>query len=164
MRFSHFILIVCWGLVTACNSADPHFSLEDTLTQELMPLQGLTYPVGLEIKYPFLILENGKRTDSLYHIYDLASQELKSAFGVTGQGPDEFISTQLYQTPFSDIFIGDIDKKLVYRFGINEKGEPVSKGTKQPRYIYGTSNAAFINDSLYVLDAMHLDPLSLIHI
>jgi hypothetical protein len=156
MRISHFILILCGGLVSSCNSTDPVFPKEEILTQELMPLQGITFPVRIEVKHPFLVLQNIKRADSLFHIYDIVGHELKSAFGVMGQGPDDFVSPWLFQTQLSDILIKD--KNLVYRFGINEEGLPVFKDTKQMKYIYDVYEAAFINDSLYVMDAKYIAP------
>ncbi|MDR1115729.1 MAG: TolB-like 6-bladed beta-propeller domain-containing protein [Tannerella sp.] len=159
MRISHFILMLCCGLIAACSSADIGFPREETLTQELMPLHGITNPIRVEVKHPFLILQNLKRTDSLFHIYDLTGHVLKSAFGVIGQGPDDFVSPHLYNTPLSDILIGDINKNSVHRFGINEEGQPVSRGgAKHLNFIYDVYSAAFINDSLYVMDALYIAP------
>lgn len=158
MRNFRSILLLCCGLVAACRSADPIFPREETLTPELMPLQGITNPIRVEIKHPFLIFQNMKRVDSLFHIYDLAGHEFKSAFGVKGQGPDEFVAPWLFQAQLSDILIGDVSKNLVHRFGINEDGQPVFKGAEQSKHINGINEAAFINDSLYVVDAMYTDP------
>lgn len=155
MRNFHFILMLYCSLITACSSADPNFSREETLAQELMPLQGITNPIRVEVKHPFLILQNMKLNDSLFHIYDLASHELKNVFGVIGQGPDDFVAPWLFQTQLSDFLIGDLGKNRVHQFGIDELGQPVFKGTKQPGYINGVNEAAFINDSLYVVDAMY---------
>ena len=91
MRFSHNLIILCYCLFASCSSVDPIFPHEEILSQELMPLQGITCPVRIEVKHPFLILQNMKRTDSLFHIYDLTNNELKQAFGVIGQVPNEFI-------------------------------------------------------------------------
>jgi hypothetical protein len=150
--------MLCCGLVTACTSVGPAFPREEILTQELMPLQGINYPVRVEVKHPFLMLQNKKRADSLFHIYDLTGYELKSAFGTEGQGPDDFVAPWLFQTQLSDILIGDFDKNRVYRFGVSEDGQPVFKGVKQPNHINGVNGAAFINDSLYVIDAMYMAP------
>ena len=110
-----------------------------------------------------------QRSDSILHVYDLTNNELKCAFGREGRGPGEFGFMQLYQTPFSDIFIGDINTNVVFRYGIDKEGQPIPKETIQSKYTGGHSilNAAFINDSLYVLsDALYmpegnLDMLSL---
>ncbi len=158
MRIFHFIIILCCGLLTACGSADPIFPYEETLTQELMPLQGVTNPSRIEIKHPFLILQNKKQPDSLFHVYDLSNYELKNAFGVTGQGPDEFLLPWLFQTSLSDILIGDINKNLLYSLNIDKEGRPVFKNVRIPSYINCVTNAAFINDSLYVVDAMYMAP------
>jgi hypothetical protein len=44
------------------------FLKEETITQELMPLKGITSPNQLEIKNPYLIVSNSNRKDSLFHI------------------------------------------------------------------------------------------------
>jgi hypothetical protein len=49
MRIYHFILMLFCGLVAACNSADPTFPCEETLTQELLPLQGITCPITSDL-------------------------------------------------------------------------------------------------------------------
>jgi hypothetical protein len=147
--------MLCGGLVAACSSADPGFPREETLTEELMPLQGITSPIRTEVKHPFLILQNMKQRDSLFHIYDLTGHELKYAFGVKGEGPDDFVAPWLFYTQLSDFLIGDLGKNLVYRFGIDEEGQPVFKDAKQPNHINGVNEAAFINDSLYVVDARY---------
>lgn len=156
MRIFCFILMLCCGLVTACTSTDPVFPREETLTQELMSLQGITNPLRIEVKHPFLILQNMKVNDSIFHIYNLANHELKNAFGVKGEGPGDFVLPWLLQTQLSDILIED--KNSVHRFGISEEGQPVFKGAEQPNNINGVNEAAFINDSLYVVDAMYTAP------
>ena len=151
-------MFICCILFAACTT-QPEFPHEETLAKELMPLQGVTYPAGLEVKYPFLIVWNYKRTDSLFHIYDLNTYELKSVFGTIGHGPDEFVYPKLFDTQLSDVLITDIYKDdLTYWYSINEEGQPVFKGTKEPNYIEGVANAAFINDSLYVLDDSFMSP------
>ena len=157
MRYPFFILLLCCCLVAACSSNEPKFPLEETLTQELMPLQGISNPGRIEVCHPFLIIYNSQRTDSLFHIYDLTNYELKSTFGVQGRGPGEFVDPWLFKTPLSDILIEDSDF-LVSRFGIDQDGQPIFKETKRANYIRGTANAAFINDSLFVVDAMYLAP------
>ena len=159
-RTFYSILILFCGILTACSSkSDIKFPREATILQELMPLQGITCPAQLEIKSPFLIVHNTKRDDSLFHIYNLRTHELTSAFGVRGRGPNEFIATCLFNTPFSDFLIYEIESAdMVHRFGINEDGTPIFMGAKQPNYINGALNAAFINDSLYVLDDHMISP------
>ena len=158
MRFFIFILILCCSLTIACSSPDPIFPLEETLEQELMPLQGITCPTEVEIKHPFLIFLNGKRSDSLFHIYDLNNYELKSAFGIIGQGPNEILIPELLNSQLPDFLIEDVQKNEVYSFGIDEKGSPIQRETKKPKYIGNIGRAAFINDSLYVVDAKILAP------
>lgn len=158
MKNPCFILILYCGLVSACNSSrgDPTFPREETLSQELMLLQGVTYPIRVEVKHPFLIFQNMKMNDSIFHIYDLTSGELKSTFGKTGEGPGEFILPWMIQTPFSDILI--FDKESFYRFDINEKGQPVFKEAETPAYEGFINNRAFINDSTYVVDFRYAIP------
>lgn len=156
MRIFHFILMLCCGLVTACSSSDSNFPQEKTLTQELMPLQGITSPVRVEVKHPFLIIQNSKQSDSLFHIYNVTNYKLKSAFGVKGEGPDEFIRPWLVQTKLSDFLIAN--KHAFQRYGINEEGQPILKGIEEPKYINTINEAAFINDSLFVVDAQYTAP------
>jgi len=160
MRYPFFILMLYCCLFSACNSApdEPKFPFEETLTQELMPLQGITYPLWLEVEHPFLIVQNMQRSDSIFHVYDLANYELKSAFGRTGRGPEEFGFVQVYHTPFSDVFIGDVNTNVIHKFEINEEGQSLYKDTIQAKYKeHSIVNAAFINDSLYVLaDALYM--------
>lgn len=156
MRILYFISFISYCLITACNSDVPHFPKEMNLSQELMPLQGLTSPIRVEVKSPFLILQNMKQSDSLFHIYNLTDYELKSAFGIIGEGPEEFVLPWLVQTNLSDFLIAD--KHMFYRFGINEKGLPVFKGTKEPKYINAINEAAFINDSSFIVDAQYVGP------
>ena len=159
MRFPHFLLMLCYGLCASCSSVDTYFPREETLSQELMPLQGITCPVRIEVKHPFLILQNMKRTDSIFHIYDLTNNELKQAFGVKGQGPNDFVSPWLFNTPLTNFLINDVNKKnLIYQFAISKEGKLVFKDVKQANYLSYISDAAFINDSLYVIDAMYLEP------
>ena len=152
------VMMLCCLLVIACNSANTQFLNEEIITQELMPLQGITYPVRVEVNHPFLIVQNMKRTDSLFHIYDLTGYELKNAFGERGQGPDDFVAPWLFHAQFPDFLIGDLSRNMVYQIGINEEGLPVFKDKKQARYINGVNDAAFINDSLFVVDAMDIAP------
>ncbi|MDR1879773.1 MAG: TolB-like 6-bladed beta-propeller domain-containing protein [Tannerellaceae bacterium] len=121
-----------------------------------MPLQGITNPIMVDVKHPFLIIENYKLNDSIFHIYDLASYELKSVFGVRGEGPGEFMVPQLLHTPLSDLLIQDNNR--IHRFGISEEGLSVFKDAKQLCYIYDVYGAAFINDSIYVMDAIYTAP------
>ena len=152
-------IILCGVLLAACQT-QVQFPREDTLSQELMPLQGVTCPsFEMDVKHPYLIMQNSKRTDSIFHIYDITTYELKSAFGVIGQGPDEFLYPSIFPAQLSDVLILDRYKEdITYRFGINEDGKLVLKDTKQPNYIEGIGNGAFINDSLYVLNDLEMSP------
>ena len=143
-------------LMVACSSSEPHFPFEETLTQELMPLQGITNPFIVEVKYPFLIVENMQRTDSLFHIYDLNTHELKSVFGAKGQGPGEFTTPELLHAQLPDFLIQN--DNTIHRFNINEEGVPILKSAKPMNFVYDVYGAAFINDSLYVIDAMYIGP------
>ena len=161
MRILPHILMLCCGLFAACStgSKEPKFPREETLTQELMPLQGITSPLWLEIDSPFLIVQNMQRSDSIFHIYDLSNYELKSVFGQTGRGPGELGFVQVYHTPFSDVYVGDINTNVITKFKINEEGQSTFIGTIEAKYkeTHSIANAAFINDSLYVLaDALYM--------
>lgn len=156
MRIYSLMLVLCCGLIVACSSTGPDFPREETLVQELMPLQGITNPWKVEVKPPYLIIQNVKRRDSIFHIYDLTSRELKSTFGVEGQGPDEFVSSYLFQGPLSDFLIGDFGKNQIARFGIDKEGQPVFKDAKTFGYDNALYDAAFINDSLYIADPKYM--------
>ena len=148
MRVYLFILVLCCCLLASCSSIGSGFPLEETLTQELMPLQGITNPMLVEIKSPFLILKNWKMHDSIFHIYDLTSHELKWVFGTEGQGPGEFISPSLFQTQLPGILIGDFGKNEVIRFDIDRNGQPVFKESQKLVYDNALYDAVFINDTL----------------
>lgn len=156
MRIYPFMLILCCGLVAACGSMDPDFPREETLTQELMPLQGITNPIKVEVKPPFLIFQNWNIRDSIFHIYDLYTHELKCAFGTEGQGPGEFISPLLFETQLPGILIGDFGKNEVVRFDIGRNGQPVFRESQKMGYDNALYDAAFINDSLYVADPKYM--------
>jgi hypothetical protein len=123
-----------------------------------MPLQGLTAPIRVEVCHPFLMIQNSIRRDSLFHIYDLRNYELTSAFGIIGQGPDDYVRPWIFNTQFSGFTISDNEKNAIYQIGINEEGQPVSKDKKEVRFFDGPGDAAFINDSLFVRDAGYLAP------
>lgn len=156
MRIYPLIFILCCGLVAACSSVDDGFPCEETLVQELMSLQGITNPWVVEVKPPFLIIQNLKRNDSIFHIYDLTNYELKSAFGVKGQGPDEFISPSLFHGPFSEFLIGDFDRNQIIRFNIDKQGLPVFRDARTFGYDNALYDATFINDSLYIADPKYM--------
>lgn len=156
MRIYPFILILYCSLVVACSSAEYDFPREEVLVQGVIPLQGITNPINVEVKYPFLIFQNIKQRDSLFHIYDLTNYELKSVFGVEGEGPDEFIVPELFQTQLSGFLIGDFGKNQVFRFGINNEGQPILKDAKKLGYDNALFDATFINDSLYIADPKYM--------
>ncbi len=156
MRIIPFIQILCCCLLAACNSVEPNFPREETLAEELMPLQGITNPIRVEIKHPFLILQNIKLNEGIFHIYDLNSHKLKNTFGKTGEGPDEFTLPWLMQTQLSDLLIADENK--FHQFNINKEGIPIFIGTKEPKYTNAIHESSFINDSLFVVDAMYTGP------
>lgn len=156
MKTPHFILILCCSLATACSSGDPRFPTEERLAEELLPLQGMNNPFLVEVKPPFLIIQNNKMNDSIYHIYDLASHEFKSAFGKIGEGPGEFVLPWLLQTQSPSLLI--CSSTQIHRFDINKEGLPTLKDVRQIGYENGMYSPAFINDSLYVVDAMYTGP------
>lgn len=124
MRNLYFILLL---FLSACQLGVPKFPKEETLSAELMPLEGTTFPLRLEIKHPYLVLQNLKLQDSIFHIYDLRDNKLKSAFGQIGEGPQEFVVPWLIQNQFADLLIED--RHIIHRFQINEK-----RGSNFQRY------------------------------
>ena len=160
MRFFHFILLLYCGLFVACDSTDTTFPREETITQEIMPYQSVACPIRIEVKHPFLVIQNFKMSDNMFHIYNLNNYELVNSFGTIGQGPGEFGGlVELLHTQFSDIYILDIYTNIIYPFRINDEGQSISKSARKANYInYSIVNASFINDSLYVLEASHIAP------
>lgn len=157
MKYFYLILILYCGLTQSCNyKTDIQFPYESHIKQELMPLKGLTTPLLIEIKSPFLIMQNWKQKDSLFHIYDLNTFELKSAFGRIGEGPKEFTLPWLIRTQLNDFVI--LDRQMLQYFEINKNGQSILKKTQEPRCINSLSEAAFINDSLFVVDAQYSGP------
>ena len=159
MKKIHFCIILLVYLMIACTPSEKMtFPKEEVLYPDSMPLSGLTAPYRVEINYPFLALQNSSSglKDSLFHIYDLRDRKLKHAFGNIGQGPKEFITPTLLQTGLSDLIIQD--KQSFHKFNIEESGCVSFKETIDPQYSYNISEAAFINDSLFVVDAMYTGP------
>lgn len=160
MNLRSYILIICCIFVTACTSS-PHFPKEETIKQEVFQLKGITNPCRLEVKSPYLIVQNNheQRLDSIFHVYSLKSNELTSVFGLIGRGPDEFVYPSLFATQLPDIRIQDMQNEfLTSIFEIDSDGIPLLKETRMPEYMLGVLNAAFINDSIYVNDDSFLAP------
>ena len=56
---SFFPILFCLVLASCGGgSKAPIFPIEETLTQELMPLQGITNPLIVEVKSPYLVFIN----------------------------------------------------------------------------------------------------------
>ena len=152
-----FLIAFCWSLMS-CEKGhkNPTFPIEKTLAQELMPLQGITNPVIVEIKYPYLVFMNVKMQDSLFQIYDLRTKEQTYAWGRIGDGPEEFKLPWLMHTPFPELVITDRHTFHFYR--INEKEEATRTRSREPQYPNYVTEAAFLNDSTFVVDAMYTGP------
>lgn len=134
-----------------------HFPKEEVLEPELMSLQGVTDPMRVDVKHPFLILQNtSKMNDSIFHIYDLTTGRLKYAFGVRGEGPGEFSYPWLIQSSLSDFVIEN--EHSFHYFNIDNDGQPHLKNVVEPKYINNVNEAVFISDSLFVIDAQYTGP------
>ncbi|MGL5562137.1 MAG: hypothetical protein ACRDCN_05930 [Tannerellaceae bacterium] len=157
MRIINLMLLITCALQVACTSnKEPQFPIESSIQQELMPLQGLTTPLLVEIRHPYLIMQNWKQNDSLFHIYDLRTNELKSAFGQKGQGPDDYVLPWLIRSQLKDFIISD--NQAFQFFQINEDGSPILKTRILPKYNNNINEGAFINDSIFVVDAQYTGP------
>lgn len=119
-----------------------------------MPLHGMTFPVRVEIKNPYMIVQNMKMRNSLFHIYDLRTYTFQTAFGKIGEGPNNFIAPWLMHVPFSDMLLADIAKNRLYRYTI-QSGDVMLKSDESLLTKKGINGAAFINDSLFVIDAKY---------
>ena len=92
----------------------------------------------------------------MIHIYNLKNYELLSAFGTIGEGPGEFVSYWLIPTQLADFIVEDND--TFRRFGIDKEGAPIHKGAIQPKYVFDIIHSAFINDTLFAIDAGYVAP------
>ena len=129
MNKLYVIVILCLLIMAGCCSKTIKFPHETSLDQQLMSLQGITNPIRVDIKYPYLILQNMKRQDSLFHVYNLSDQKLVCAFGTKGQGPKEYAAPWLFQTQTSNVLIGDIGKRQINYYNI-DKGFLLQKHLK----------------------------------
>lgn len=170
MRISVVLLLTFGITVSACDRAESTFPIEETLTQELMPLEGSTNPFMIEVKHPFLIILNSGKADGFFHFYTLADRSLKSVFGIKGESITEsstpwilkgndFLFPILYNYQLPDLLIGDEIRRRIYRFGITNDGNFHFKENKPySDSVENMSAAAFINDTSYVLDAEYQAP------
>ena len=144
-------LALCLGLLTGCKPTAPQaFRIEKVLTPELMPLQGLTDPFRLEIKHPYLIVQNSEKLkDSIFHIYDVRNNELKCAFGSIGQGPKEYVMPWLLNNHLPEFVIESNDS--FQKFSIDKDGQAMLKEKVTPAFRMALDQARFIHDSLFVV-------------
>ena len=144
-------LALCLSLLAGCKPTDPQtFRIEKVLTPELMPLQGLTDPFRLEIKHPYLIVQNSEKLkDSIFHIYDVRNNELKCAFGSIGQGPKEYVMPWWLNNHLPEFVIESNDS--FQKFSIDKDGQAMLKEKVTPAFQMALSEAEFIHDSLFVV-------------
>ena len=128
MKNIYFLLTLCLGLLAGCKPADPQaFRIEKVLTPELMPLQGLTNPFRLEIKHPYLIVQNSDNLqDSIFHVYDVRNNELKCVFGSIGQGPKEYVMPWLLNNHLPEFIITN-NNVAFQKFSIDKDGHATMK-------------------------------------
>ena len=50
------------------------------------------------------------------------------------------------------------DRHIIHRFQINGNGKAIFKDTREPNYISQVSNAVFVNDTTFIVDAMYTAP------
>lgn len=159
-KYFYSVFVLLFVMITSCNNMkenEPHFPKEEILEPGLMPLKEISSPFRVEIKHPFLVLQNDEKLrDRIFHIYDLTTNELKYVFGRIGQGPKDFVIPWMMRSSFPDLLIED--KHSFYRFSINKDGIPIPKDTIKPIYINTISDASLINDSLFVVDAQYTGP------
>ena len=152
MKKIYPLLALCLGLLAGCKPADPlAFPIEKAITPEFMPLHGLTDPFRVEIKHPYLIVQNSEKLkDSLFHIYDLRDNELKCAFGRIGQGPKEYVMPWLLNNHLSE-FVIENNHNSFQKFSISKDGQATMKEKVTPAFQMALSEAQFIHDSLFVV-------------
>lgn len=158
MKYIRVLVMILGVSLVSCNfSNEIKFPKEEIITPELMPLQGITVPYRIEIKSPFLILQNKPTMkDSLFHVYNIADNKLKCVFGTIGQGPAEFSLPTMIQSYLPDIIIED--NNSFYKFDLNDEGLVTLKEKVQPQYVNDVIQASFINDSMFVVDAKYVGP------
>ncbi len=153
------VCVLCLNMqFTSCSfNKGLDFPIDEILTPELMPLYGLTYPYRIDIKHPFMYLQNDdKLKDSLFHIYDLKTGHLKCAFGTIGEGPNDFILPTMIPTYLPYLIVKDKDEFRL--FNIDKEGQMSFMKNLIPQYTYNISQATFINDTLFAVDAMYMGP------
>ena len=152
MKRIYFLLALCLGLLTGCKPTDPQtFRSEKVLIPELMPLQGLTNPFRLEIKHPYLIVQNSDNLqDSIFQIYDVRNNELKCVFGSIGQGPKEYVMPWLLNNHLPE-FIIENNINTFQKFSIDKDGQATMKEKVTPVFQMALSESQFIHDSLFVV-------------
>ena len=132
MKNMYLLLALYLGLLAGCKPANPQaFRIEKVLTPELMPLQGLTDPFRLEIKHPYLIVQNSEKLrDSIFHVYDLRNNELKCVFGSIGQGPKEYVMPWLLNNQLDGFVIKN--NNAFQKFNIDKNGQAFMKEKVTP--------------------------------
>ena len=155
-RISLIFVILC-SLVACTPSSVIVFPIDETLTPKLMPLQGVTSPIRVEVKHPYLIVQNTpKQRDSLFHVYNLSNHKLVSVFGRMGEGPDDFVAPWLLQTCLPEIVINN--KRTFYHFNINENKEAVLVDKQTVHMTVANAETALITDSTFVVDERYTGP------
>ena len=169
MRISVLLLLGLF-VIQSCNMREPKFPIEERVTQELMPLEGSVDPFMIEVKHPFLVVMNSKKEDSIFHIYNLSERKLVNLFGVKGKDLKEsstpwkykigeFILPILHNVQSGDILISDVVRRVIYRFGINKNGVyNLEERRNHSDSVDIMFPAAFINDTLYALNAEYQGP------
>lgn len=158
MKENWLVLIFFVFVLCSCNlSEKTDFPIEKQLSVEFMPLCGLTYPYRIEIKHPYLILQNrAMLKDSLFHVYNIANNKLESVFGSIGQGPGEFSTPWMIQTYLPDLIIEN--NHSFHWYSVNSRGQVTLNNIITPQYANDVINTSFINDSLFIVDAEYTGP------
>ena len=153
MKNIYLLLALCLGLFAGCKPTDPQtFRIEKVLTPELMPLQGLTNPFRLEIKHPYLIIQNSDNLqDSIFQIYDVRNNELKCVFGSIGQGPKEYVMPWLLNNHLPEFIINN-NSNTFQKFIIDKDGQATMKDDVTPAFQISLDKAQFIHDSLFIVN------------
>lgn len=123
MRIFRFFLILCYSLIIACNSADPSFCQEETLTPEPKPLHGITNILKLEVKPPYLILQKKQLSaDSSLHANDHVCDKQNVYDNYVIVKDSLYAIDAMYATsgltPYMVNYYADPDMKRVY---VNDK-------------------------------------------
>lgn len=136
-----FIGTLLWPAYRMQADRPTDFSHRESIDSGVDALQGLTNAFRLEIKHPYLIVQNSDNLkDSIFHIYDVRNNELKCAFGSIGQGPKEYVMPWLLNNHLPEFIIAN-NSNTFQKFSIDKDGQATMKEKVTPAFQMALSEA-----------------------